>query len=634
MSAQADQTSETTKTTETHEFQAEVSRVLQLMVRSVYSESEIFLRELISNAADASDRLRYAALTDASLIDGDGDYTITLTIDAAAGTLSIADRGIGMSREDLISNLGTLARSGTAAFAEQMTGDAAKDVSLIGQFGVGFYAAFIVSDDVQVISRKAGSDEAWSWRSDGQSDFRIDTAERDSRGTTVILHVRDEDKEYLEPQRLRHIVTTYSDHIGLPIQLVEITEGEDPSAETINAASALWTRSKSDISDEQYTEFYHHVAHAMDAPAHVLHYKAEGTIEYTALLYIPGEPPFDLFDPNRKPRVKLYVKRVFITDDTGELIPGYLRFLRGVIDSEDLPLNISREMLQNSQVAMRISKAVTGRVLAELEKTADKDPETYAGIWENFGAVLKEGIYEDAERRDALLKLARFRSAKQDGWLSLADYVAAMKDDQKAIYYVSAPDLATARRSPHLEGFVSRDVDVLLLSDPVDDFWLQMVFDYEGVALKSVTRGGSDLSDLGDAKSEEDLPEAVPEGDLDILIVALKEHLGEHIKDVRSTDRLTDSPVCLVADDSDMDINLQRILQQHNQLDAAMPRILELNPRHAVIRSLVDKANGKNGLDAVADAAHLLLDQARILEGEAPLDPTSFSARLSRLIAD
>jgi molecular chaperone HtpG len=624
---------QTSPTPETHEFQAEVSRVLQLMVRSVYSESEIFLRELISNAADASDRLRYAALTDPTLIDGDGDYTITLTVDANAGTLSIADQGIGMSRDDLINNLGTVARSGTAAFAEQMTGDAAKDVSLIGQFGVGFYAAFIVSDDVQVISRKAGADDAWSWRSDGQSDFRIETAQRDSRGTTVILHVRDEDKEYLEPQRLRHIVTTYSDHIGLPIQLIEVTEGQEPAAETINAASALWTRSKSDIEDDQYTEFYHHVSHAMDTPDQVLHYKAEGMIEYTALLYIPGEQPFDLFDPNRKPRVKLYVKRVFITDDTGELIPGYLRFLRGVVDSEDLPLNISREMLQNSQVVSRISKAVTGRVLSELEKTAQKSPETYASIWENFGPVLKEGIYEDAERRDALLKLARFRSAKQDGWISLADYVASMKEEQKAIYYVSAADLDTARRSPHLEGYLSRDVDVLFFSDPVDDFWRQMVLEFEGVELKSVTRGGTDLSELGDAASDETRPEAVAEGDLDILIAALKEHLGEHIKDVRSTDRLTDSPVCLVADDTDMDINLQRILQQHNQLDAAMPRILELNPRHTVIRSLVDQAKGDGGLDAVADAAHLLLDQARILEGEAPLDPSGFSARLSRLIA-
>jgi molecular chaperone HtpG len=621
--------------TETHEFQAEVSRVLHLMVRSVYSESEIFLRELVSNAADASDRLRYAALTDTTLLDGDGDYTITITTDPAAGTLSIADRGIGMSRDDLISNLGTVARSGTAAFAEQMTGDAAKDVSLIGQFGVGFYAAFIVSDDVRVISRKAGSDEAWAWRSDGQSDFKIDPAERDVRGTTVTLHVRDEDKEYLEPARLRHIITTYSDHIGLPIQLAVVSDDDEESveAETINAASALWTRPKSEIEDEQYTEFYHHVAHAADTPDQVLHYKAEGMIEYSALLYVPGAQPFDLFDPNRKPRVKLYVKRVFITDDTGELIPGYLRFIRGVVDSEDLPLNISREMLQNSPVVSRISKAVTGRVLSELEKTAEKEPEQFTRIWENFGAVLKEGIYEDDERRDALLKLARFRSAKQDGWISLADYVAAMKEDQKAIYYVSATDLDAARRSPHLEGFLSRGVDVLLFSDAVDDFWLQMVFEYEGVPLKSVTRGGSDLADLGDAEIKEDAPEPVADADLDVLIAALKENLGEHIKDVRTTDRLTDSPVCLVADDSDMDINLQRILQQQNQLQAALPRILEINPRHAVISALAVQAAEKGGMDAIADAAFLLLDQARILEGEGPLDPTEFSSRLSRLIA-
>ncbi len=625
MSSTADQQ------TEQHEFQAEVSRVLQLMVRSVYSESEIFLRELISNAADASDKLRYEALTDDALLDGDGDYTITITVDKEAGTLSIADRGIGMSHDELISNLGTVARSGTAAFAEQLTGDAAKDVSLIGQFGVGFYAAFIVSDDVRVTSRRAGSDEAWTWQSDGQSGFSLTPAERDSRGTNVTLHIREDDQEYLEAARLRHIVTTYSDHIGLPIKLVDVASEDE--LETINAASALWTRPKSDMTDEKYTEFYHHVGHAADEPDLVLHYKAEGMIEYSSLLFVPGAPPFDLFDPNRKPRVKLYVKRVFITDDTGELIPGYLRFIRGVVDSEDLPLNISREMLQNSAIVSRISKAVTGRVLSELEKTADKDPETYTKIWENFGPVLKEGIYEDEERREQLLKLARFRTAKGDGWQSLADYVANISEGQDAIYYVSAADLDAARRSPHLEGFVSRGVDVLLLSDPVDDFWLQMVFEHEGLQLKSVTRGSADLSDLPGAVADEDQPEAAAEADMDALVVALREHLGEHIKDVRTTERLQGSPVCLVADDTDMDINLQRILQQHNQLQEAMPRILEVNPRHDTIKALAKVAVGDGGLDALADPAHLLLDQALILEGEAPRDPGAFSARLSSLMA-
>jgi len=625
MSSTADQQ------TEQHEFQAEVARVLQLMVRSVYSESEVFLRELISNAADASDKLRYEALTDDALLDGDGDYTITITVDKEAGTLSIADRGIGMSHDELISNLGTVARSGTAAFAEQLTGDAAKDVSLIGQFGVGFYAAFIVSDDVRVTSRRAGSDEAWTWQSDGQSGFSLTPAERDSRGTNVTLHIREDDQEYLEAARLRHIVTTYSDHIGLPIKLVDVANEDE--LETINAASALWTRPKSDITDEQYTEFYHHVGHAADEPDLVLHYKAEGMIEYSSLLFVPGAPPFDLFDPNRKPRVKLYVKRVFITDDTGELIPGYLRFIRGVVDSEDLPLNISREMLQNSAIVSRISKAVTGRVLSELEKTADKDPETYTKIWENFGPVLKEGIYEDEERREQLLKLARFRTAKGDGWQSLADYVANISEGQDAIYYVSAADLDAARRSPHLEGFVSRGVDVLLLSDPVDDFWLQMVFEHEGLQLKSVTRGSADLSDLPGAVADEDQPEAAAEADMDALVVALREHLGEHIKDVRTTERLQGSPVCLVADDTDMDINLQRILQQHNQLQEAMPRILEVNPRHDTIKALAKVAVGDGGLDALADPAHLLLDQALILEGEAPRDPGAFSARLSSLMA-
>jgi molecular chaperone HtpG len=614
---------------ETHEFQAEVARLLNMMVRSVYSETEIFLRELISNASDACDRLRYEALTNAALTEGDAALRIAVTADKAARTLTIADNGIGMNHDDLIANLGTIARSGTAAFMEKLSGDSKKDVSLIGQFGVGFYSAFMVADSVEVTSRKAGDEQAWKWSSDGQGSYTLEPAERAGRGTTIVLHVRADEEEYLDADRLRHIVTTYSDHIAFPIHLSEVKDGETTEEESVNKGSALWTRPKADVTEEQYTAFYRHAGHAFDEPALTLHYRAEGTIDYTALLFVPSERPMDLFDPARKPRVKLYVKRVFITDDTDDLIPGWLRFLRGVVDSEDLPLNVSREMLQNNPVVTRMRKAVTGRVAGALEAKAKDDPEGFSKIWENFGAVIKEGIYEDGERRAALLKIARFRSTHGDGWTSLEDYLGRMKEGQEAIYYVSAADVEAARRSPHLEGFSARGVEVLLLTDPVDDFWLSMVHEHEGKPFRSVTRGGADLSTLGDTKDEE----KADDGRFTTLIVALKEALGDAVKDVRTTHRLTGSAVCLVADEGDLDINLQRMLKLHNQLGYEPARILELNPDHPLIAALAARADQPGALDALKDPALLLLDQARILEGELPADPAAFARRMADLMA-
>ena len=619
---------------ERFDFQAEVAQLLHLMVHSVYSDKEIFLRELISNASDACDRLRYEALTASELIADDPDFKITITADPEAATLTVADNGIGMSRDDLIHELGTIAHSGSTAFIERLTGDAAKDMSLIGQFGVGFYSSFMVAAKVEVLSRKAGKDEAWLWTSDGRGEFTIDAGARDGRGTTVVLHVRDDDKDYLVTERLRNIVKTYSDHIALPIVLVATRDGA-VEEETVNAASAIWSRPKSGITADQYKEFYHHTAHAFDEPWHNLHFKAEGKIEYTVLLFIPSQRPLDLFDPARKPKVRLYVKRVFITDDCDEVLPGYLRFLRGIIDSEDLPLNISREMLQNNPLLAKIRRAVSKRLLADLAKRADTDAEGYAAFWDNFGAVLKEGIYEDAERREDLLKIARFRTTAADMLISLDDYVGRMKEGQDSIYFITGDDHGTVAKSPQLEGFAARGVEVLLLSDPVDDFWLPTVGAYDGKSFVSVTKGGADLSAIkveDDAAGDEERQEP-PKAQLGTLIALLKQNLGEAVSDVRATERLTQSPVCLVAGEHDLDMHLQRMLRAHQKLEGQGQPILELNPGHAVIRALAEMATEDGATDRLADVSHLLLDQARILEGEPVSDPAAFSRRLSQIIS-
>ncbi|NUB16893.1 molecular chaperone HtpG [Azospirillum brasilense] len=614
-------------------FQAEVSRLLDIVAHSLYSEKEVFLRELVSNASDACDRLRYAALTQPELSADDPNLKVRLVVDKEARTLTVADNGIGMNREDLVENLGTIARSGTAAFMRNLKdsakeGDAKKDVNLIGQFGVGFYSAFMVADRVEVLTRKAGETQGWRWLSDGKGEFTISDVADLPRGTQIKLHLREGDDEYLEEHRLSAIVRKYSDHIAIPILF-----GEGEEAKSLNSASALWMRSKNEITAEQYTEFYHHVGHAFDDPWLTLHWRAEGAIEYTNLLFVPSSKPFDLFDPKRAHRVKLYVKRVFITDSAEGLLPPYLRFLRGVVDSEDLPLNISREMLQHNPMLAKIRAGITRRVLSELGKKArdTEKAEEYAAFWENFGAVLKEGLYDDYEHRDDLLKLMRFRSTAGDGLVSLEEYLGRMKEGQEAIFTISGDDIETLKRSPQLEGFKAKGVEVLLLTDPVDEFWVPSVGSFQDKPFKSVTRGGADLGKIqgGEEKPAE---EKASEGELTDLLVLLKLTLQDVVKDVRPSERLTDSAVCLVADENDMDMHLERLLKQHKQLGMDAPaakRILEVNPAHPLSKRLAERAKASGAATSLDDAAWLLLDQARIVEGEALPDPAAFARRLA-----
>ena len=625
---------------ERHQFQAEVSRLLNIVANSLYSEKEIFLRELISNASDACDRLRYAAVTDADLAAGDTDYRIDISFDKAARTLTLADNGIGLSHQDLIENLGTIARSGTAAFidsvaeAKKEKEDASGDVNLIGQFGVGFYSAFMVADEVTVTTRKAGEDEGWQWKSDGMGEFTIEPAADAERGARVTLHLNKEADEYLEAARLRQIVKTYSDHISFPISLTEAGGGEDaPVGERLNQASAIWARPKSEVDEAAHKEFYHHVSHAIDDPWLTLHFRAEGMIEYSGLLYVPTARPFDLFHPERKGSVKLYVKRVFITDDCEHLVPSWLRFLRGVIDSEDLPLNVSRELLQNNTVLARIKAGVTSRVINALTEKAEKDTEAYAVFWDAFGPVLKEGLYEDFEHREKLTKLVRFRSTAGDDLVSLDEYIGRMKEGQEAIYYIAGDDMEAIQRSPQLEGFRAKGIEVLLMNDPIDEFWVPTVGVYDTKPFKSVTRGGDDLDKIKDADAPEaEKPTEEEAKGMDALVALIKLELGEAVQDVRSSSRLTDSAVCLVAGENDLDMNLQRLLKQQGQLTAITPRVLELNPKHALITGLAAKAAESGAADTLKDAAHLLLDQARIIEGEPVTDPAAYAKRMSHIM--
>ncbi|MBL4838020.1 MAG: molecular chaperone HtpG [Kordiimonadaceae bacterium] len=617
--------------TEKMGFEAEVSRLLHMMVHSVYSDREIFLRELVSNASDACDKLRYETQTDAGLkTDGD-DFGVAIAVDADAKTITVSDNGIGMSRDDLIANLGTIARSGTSNFVDQLSGDGKKDVQLIGQFGVGFYSVFMVADNVSVTSRRAGEDTAHTWTSNGEGTFEVAEADKASQGTEITLHIKEDATEFLEQYRLQTIITTYSDHIEVPITLaIKATDDKEAEeAKVVNDGSAIWARPKSDITDEQYTEFYRHVGHAFDEPIHKLHYKAEGMQEYTVLLFVPTSKPMDLFDPARKNRVKLYVKKVFISDEGTDLLPGWLRFMRGVVDSQDLPLNMSREMLQNNPVVTRMSKAITKKILGDFEKMAKKDTEKFETIWSEFGGVIKEGIYEDFERREQILKLARFKSTAVEGWTTVADYVERMKDKQSAVYYITGTDEAALRKSPQLEGFKSRDIEVLLMADAVDDFWLQSVPDFEGKPFKSITRGASDLDDIAEAKDDGEKKEKATEGQMTTLITLMKEVLGEKVAEVRASDRLTETASCLVASDTGMDMAMERILKASNQLDHEAAKVLEINPGHAVIRKLAEKAGETGAIDALADPVWLILDQAKILEGDPLDDATAFARRMS-----
>jgi molecular chaperone HtpG len=618
-------------------FQAEVSKLLHIVTHSLYSNKEIFLRELISNASDACDKLRYESQKDSSLVENDANFTITLELDKDAKTLTIADNGIGMNHDDLIANLGTIAKSGTEAFIKQASEAGGNAVNLIGQFGVGFYSAFMVASSVQVTTRKAGEDKAWSWTSTGEGDYVIAESMRDQPGSTIVLTMREDQDEFLEEFRIRNIVKTYSDHISIPIVLKKKADedGKDVEDETLNSASAIWTRSPKDITEEQYKEFYHHVAHAFDEPWLTMHNHVEGVIEYINLLFIPGTRPMDLFTPERKNHLKLYVNRVFITDDCDEIIPSYLRFVRGVIDSGDLPLNVSREMLQHNPVLSKIKTGITKKVLSELKKKSEKDAEGYVKFWETFGAVLKEGIYEDFSHQKDCLALSRFKSTASDAWVSLEDYTSRLKDGQDQIFYITGDDLEALKKSPQLEGFKAKGVEVLLLTDPIDEFWIPSVGQFDDKKFQSITKGGADLSKIkkADAKEgeEDKVEESADKDGVDRLCAAFKIALGDQVQDVRSTERLTDSAVCIVASETAMDRNLQRMLKQHGQAVPDDAPVLELNPTHSLVKKLVELS--KDGTNpTIENAAHLLLDQARIIEGDKIPDLTSFARRMASAI--
>ena len=647
-------------------FEADVGRVLDLVINSLYKEREIFLRELVSNASDACDKLRYASLSAPELLDSDPDLKIRVLADEAAGLLTVTDNGVGMDRDDMVENLGTVARSGTARFVERLSGDKDRDLRLIGQFGVGFYSAFMVADRVVVQSRKAGEDKSWIWTSDGRTGFTVREAEtKGPRGTAVTLHLKEDAKEFLDSWRVRQIVRTYSDHIAIPILLEARPKAGDTKTnlsepEQVNQASALWTRPKGEITDEQYREFYHHVAHAFDEPFARVHFAAEGMLYYSALLYAPSTRPFDLHDPKRRHGVKLYVRRVFITDGLETLLPRYLRFVAGVVDSEDLQLNVSRETLQNGPVVAKIRKAVVRRLLdeltakarAEAEPAGAEEPEggeakaegaapvksatTYAAWWAEFGPILKEGLYEDADNRERLLELARFRSTHSvDGWTSLADYLGRMREGQDTVYYVSGESHSGLRTSPQLEQALAKGVEVLLFDDPVDEFWLPEVKDFKGKPFRSLTRGDVDLSEVaGTEAKEEAKAEEVAEDALKRLLARLKISLGEEVIDVRPSKRLRESAVCLVAEEYGLDMRMERFLKQHSQIKDLSRRVLEVNPRHELTRRMAAMAgdDGQGGVE-FDELARLLLDQARIVEGEPIPDLGAFSRRMSSFLA-
>lgn len=634
-------------------FEADVGRVLDLVINSLYKERGIFLRELVSNASDACDKLRYRSLSEPELLDTDPELKIRILADEAEGLLTVTDNGIGMDREDLVENLGTIARSGTARFLQQLSGDRDTDLKLIGQFGVGFYSVFMVADRVVVRTRKAGQEQGWLWASDGRSGYTVQEAEGPvPRGTSVTLHLKADAKEFLDSWKIRQIVRTYSDHVGIPIVLETRPKPGDTKTNLaeptqINEASAIWTRPKAGITDDQYKEFYHHVAHAFDDPFARLHLTAEGALSYTALLFVPSAKPFDLFDPKRRHGVKLYVRRVFITADLEGLMPRYLRFVAGVVDSEDLQLNVSRETLQHGAVVARMRKALVRRLLDELAAKArppaeaspaddEAKPKSYEDWWAEFGTVLKEGLYEDAENRAKILGLARFRSTHGSGWTSLADYVGRMKEGQEAIYYISGESHTALRTSPQLEQALAKGVEVLLLDDPVDEFWVPEVKEHDGHAFRSLTRGDVDLSEVrGEAEPAKDGEEGgLDDVALKRLIARLKAALGEEVTDVRASKRLRDSAVCLVAEEHGLDLRMERFLKQHSQIDKLSKRVLEINGRHELTRRMAAMATDEASGLRFDELARLLLDQARIVEGEPIPDPGAFSRRMSSFLAE
>ena len=619
-------TTETQK--ETLGFQAEVKQLLRLMIHSLYSNKEIFLRELISNASDACDKLRFEALSDAALYEGDTELKIRVAYDKAARTLTLSDNGIGMSRNEVIENIGTIARSGTREFLDRLTGDQSKDAHLIGQFGVGFYSTFIVADKVTLITRRAGlgPEHGVRWESAGEGDYTLETVTKERHGTDVILHLREGEDEFLADWRLQTIIRKYSDHITLPI-LMKL-EGKD-AEEAVNQANALWARPKSDITEEQYTEFYKHVAHDFEPALARVHSKVEGKQEYTMLLYVPGHAPFDLWDREQRHGIKLYVRRVFIMEDVDKLMPHYLRFVRGVIDSNDLPLNVSREILQHSRDIDSIRSGATKKVLGMLEELAENDPEKYTRFWKEFGRVLKEGVGEDFANKERIAKLLRFASTHADSeaeQVSLAAYVARMKEGQDKIYYVTADSFAAAKNSPHLEIFRKKGVEVLLLHDRVDEWLVSNLPEFEGRALQSVAKGELNLGALEDAE-EKKVREQADDAFKD-FVTKIKTALGEQVKEVRISHRLTDSPACLVVDAQEMGMNLERMLKAAGQAVPLSKPILEVNPQHPLVTLLKQEPDEAR----FGDFSQILFDQALLSEGGQLDDPAGFVKKLNGLM--
>ncbi|MBE0612301.1 MAG: molecular chaperone HtpG [Burkholderiales bacterium] len=625
-----------TATKETLGFQAEVKQLLHLMIHSLYSNKEIFLRELISNASDAADKLRFEALSDASLYGTDADLRIRVSFDKAARTLTVSDNGVGMSRDEVIANIGTIAKSGTREFFQALTGDQAKDAHLIGQFGVGFYSSFIVADRVSLVTRRAGlaTSEGVRWESDGGGEYSIEAVEKAGRGTEVTLHLREGEDDLLDGFRLRALIRKYSDHIALPIRMEKSVWDEDTKEqkpggedETVNQASALWARPKAEISDEQYQEFYKHVAHDFETPLAWTHNRVEGRHEYTQLLYLPAHAPFDLYDRTHRHGIKLYVRRVFIMDDAEQLLPAYLRFVRGVVDSSDLPLNVSREILQQSKDIEAIRSGCTKRVLALLEDLAQNQKDKYTGFWKEFGLVLKEGVGEDHANKEKIAALLRFSSTENDSeeqGVSFADYVARMKPGQEKIYYVTADSFLAAKNSPHLEVFRKKGIEVLLLAERVDEWLVSNLTEFEGKALVSVARGDLDLGKLEDeAEKKEQEKQA---GEYKDLTDKVKQALGEQVKEVRVTLRLTASPACLVSDQYDMGGNLARILKAAGQKVPDSKPIMEINPGHPLVQRL------KYEESQFADWCQVLFDQALLAEGGQLEDPAGFVKRLNELM--
>ncbi|MFT6219650.1 MAG: molecular chaperone HtpG [Myxococcota bacterium] len=617
-----------------YEFDVEVGKILNLMIGSLYTNKDVALRELISNAADACDKLRYLSVQDSTILQ-DEELKITIEVDKKNNQLIITDNGLGMNRDDLKNNLGTIAKSGTENFIKSLSGDSKKDVQLIGQFGVGFYSAFMIADEVEVISKKYDADKAYSWKSKGDGGFSIADSEEKNRGTKIILSLKEGEKEFLDRFHIKHIVQTYSDHIDVKIEF----KPEVGNVEALNSASALWTKQASEITPEQYNNFFKSSSHLAGEPFMILHNKAEGVVEYTNLLFVPSSKPFDLFHPDRKGRVKLYVKKVFISEDL-DLVPAWMRFLRGLVDSQDLPLNISRETLQHNPILAKIKNSLIRKVLSDLKKKAINSEEEYVKFWNNFGAVLKEGLCESHEFKDKILEISRFYSSKSpDKLISLAEYFDRTKVGQDKIYYVTGESVEKIKASPSLEAFAAQDVEVLFLIDPVDDFWVTNTHAYKEKEFQSTNRSDIDLQNIGKEKKDDDEDETkddikdVTNSELGGLVAKIKEVLSENVKDVKISKKLDSSPVCLSVDSASMDIRMERYLVEQKQLASGSAKILEINPNHKIIKSLNEKlADSANDLQ-ISDSIRTLFDQACIIEGEPVLDIKDFSRRINSLMA-